>query len=308
MPRDKLKLINVSGRNNNCFFNSLYVIVKNNETFKQLFVDDTNGNAIRNGSQLRKYICELLVHRGYNRFREYLVMAKSLLTAYSNNKSKLLKMHDKLTDVAQLLSVNNIEVISLIEADILTTNVATKDGIQRVLIKHLPTTDRMPSMPEIELSIQIIKDVFNIIVLPIILQRRVRQNERHRSMSLINKYNYGKKRMAYGDDILRTMKIDIKDANVVNKIRIRIGDKFDEMYRKKGSSRMFNNANKYTYAALITDQVHYQVLSLNGMSAIKYRPSNFDDLSMFIFSSDNSFSFSQESYRSPPTYAEGLKM
>jgi hypothetical protein len=308
MPRDNLKLLNVSGRNNNCFFNSLYVVVKNNETFKQLFVGAANGNKIRNGAQLRKYICEFLIHRGHNKFRGYLVMAKSLLTAYSNDKTELLKMHDKLMDVAQMLSVNKIEVVSLIEADILTTNVATKDGIQSLLVKHLPTTDRMPSMPEFALSIQMIKDVFNIIVLPIVLQRRMRQDERPRSINLINKYNYGKKRMATGDAILRSMKMDIKDANVVNKIRERVGNKFEEMNKKKGSSRMYNKASEYTFAVLITDQAHYQVLSLNGMSALKYVPSNYDDLSMFIFSSENSFSFSQESIRSPPTYAEGLKM
>jgi hypothetical protein len=104
------------------------------------------------------------------------------------------------------------------------------------------------------------------------------------------------------------MKMDIKDANVVNKIRERIGNKFEEMNKKKGSSRMLNKASEYTYAVLITDQAHYQVLSLNGMSVLKYVPSTYDDLSMFIFSSDNSFSFSQESIRSPPTYEEALKM
>ena len=305
MPRDNLKLLNVSGRNNNCFFNSLYIVVKNNETFKEVFSSVSNEYKIRNGTELRKYICDFLIHRGHKKFKGYLEMAQELLMVHSTEKAKLLKMHDELTEVAQMLSVNKIEVVSLIEAGILKADLSKNEVIQKVLEKHLPTTDRMPSMPEFSLSNQFVKDVFNIIVLPIILNSS--GNSKYpRSMNIINKYNYGKKRMAY--DVLRTMKQDIKDANIVNKIRIRIGEKFGDLNKKKGSSGMLNKASEYTYAVIITDLSHYQVLSLNGMTALKYRPSTYDDLSMFILSSDNSFSFSQESFRSPPTYAEGLKM
>lgn len=307
MPRDNLKLLNVSGRNNNCFFNSLYVVVKNNETFKGVFSSVSNEYKIRNGTQLRKYICEFLIHRGHKKFKGYLEMAQELLMVHSTEKAKLLKKHDELMEVAHMLSVNKIEVVSLIEAGILRADLSKNEVIEKVLKKHLPTTGRMPSMPEFALSIQFVKEVFNIIVLPIILNSS--GNSRYpRSMNIINKYNYGKKRMAYDDDVLKTMKQDIKDANIVNKIRIRIGEKFNDLNKKKGSSGMINKANEYTFAVIITDLSHYQVLSLNGMTALKYLPSTYDDLSMFILSSDNSFSFSQESFRSPPTYAEGLKM
>lgn len=307
MPRDNLKLLNVSGKNNNCFFNSVYIAIKNNETFKEVFANASYDYKIRNGTQLRKYITEFLIYRSHKRFKSYLEMAQSLLKAISSDKAQLLEMHDELMDVSQILSVNKIEIVSLIEAGILRADLRKNSSIQNLLEKHLPTEARMPSMPEFILTIQFVKDAFKVIILPIIFGSST-SSQNPRTMNILNKYNYGKKRMTFDNDILKTMKIDIKNANIVNKIRNRIGDKFDDLNKKKGSSRMLYKANEYTYAIIITDQAHYQVLSLNGMNAKYYKASPYDDLSMFIYSTDNSFSFSQESVRSPPSYAEGLKM
>ena len=307
MSRDNLKLLNVSGKNNNCFFNSLYIVIKNNQTFKDVFANASYAYKIRNGTQLRKYICDFLILRGHKRFKSYLEMAQTLLLMHSTDKKELLKMHDELMDVSQLLSVNKIEIVSLIEAGILRADLNKSGSIQNLLEKHLPTEARMPSMPEFVLTNQFIKDAFNIIVLPIVLESSG-NSQNPRTMNIINKYNYGKKRMTFDNDILRTMKQDIKNANIVNKIRNRIGEKFGDLNKKKGSSRMYHKATEYTFAVLITDLSHYQVLSLNGMNAKDYRASNYEELSMFIYSSDNSFSFTQESVRSPPSYEEGLKM
>jgi hypothetical protein len=52
--KDKLDLLNVSGRNNNCFYNSIYLLIKDNFFFKQ------NLYNIKNGSELRKYLSGFL--------------------------------------------------------------------------------------------------------------------------------------------------------------------------------------------------------------------------------------------------------
>jgi hypothetical protein len=192
-------------------------------------------------------------------------------------------------------------VVSLIEAGILRTDLNKIGELQNLLEKHLPTEARMPSMPEFILTIQFVKDAFKVIILPIILGSSG-NSQNPRTMNILNKYNYGKKRMTYDDDILKTMKMDIKNANIVNKIRNRIGEKFGDINKKKGSSRMQYKVNEYTFAVLITDLAHYQVLSLNGMNAKYYQASTYEDLSMFIYSTDNSFSFTQESIRRPPSY------
>ena len=88
MARDNLKLLNVSVKNNNCFFNSLYIVIKNNETFKEVFANASYSYKIRNGTQLRKYICDFLILRGHKRFKSYLEMAQTLLSMHSTDKKE----------------------------------------------------------------------------------------------------------------------------------------------------------------------------------------------------------------------------
>ena len=50
--KDKLDLFNVSGRNNNCFFNSIYLLLKETKNFK-----------LKSGSDLRKYLCNTFLQK-----------------------------------------------------------------------------------------------------------------------------------------------------------------------------------------------------------------------------------------------------
>ena len=65
---DNLKLLNVSGRYNNCFYNSIYLVIKDNDKFKLT----TKSYNITNGTKLRKYLCDNIISRSTKSFVEYL--------------------------------------------------------------------------------------------------------------------------------------------------------------------------------------------------------------------------------------------
>jgi hypothetical protein len=150
--KDILELLNVSGRNNNCFFNSIFLLVK-----------ETNDGKWKSGSDLRKLLCDTFLQKAtikktIKKFKTYL----ELVQFY---------MKDRMTkeDIAQLLSVNITEIKSLKKANIKKIDLNMQVEIEKLLEKHLKVSGRMPSQPEMFLAIDYIQKKYNIIILPIIL-------------------------------------------------------------------------------------------------------------------------------------------
>jgi len=197
-------------------------------------------------------------------------------------------------DISQLLSVNITEIESLINANIMYVNLNNIYELQNLLKKHFYVTGRMPSEPEMSSSIDYIKKIYKIVVLPILLNSNHEYINRGKTLDIINRYNYGKKNfLKYDIDLLTTMKIDIQDARIITKIRNRIADKFNQIIKKRESSRMLYGVDKYNYGIIITDMTHYQLLKINRKIV-----SSSEELGIFIYSYDNSFTISQESIRS----------
>ena len=74
--KDKLDLLNVSGRNNNCFFNSIYLVIKDNNDFKK-----SSRYSIKKGEDLRKYLCkkfikEANIKKTIKKYQTYLELAQ----------------------------------------------------------------------------------------------------------------------------------------------------------------------------------------------------------------------------------------
>jgi hypothetical protein len=275
--KDKLDLLNVSGRHNNCFYNSIYLIIKDNFFFKQ------NIYNIKSGTELRKYLSGIFIYKYYKKFRTYLQLVKDYL-----NDGMMIE------DISQLLSVNVTEIESLVKANIMNIDLHNNDKLQELLQKHFYVSERMPSEPEMSSTIEYIRNTYKIVILQILLNSNHKYINQDKSLDIINRYNYGKKNLLrYDIDLLRTMKIDIQDAKIIHKIRSKIGAKFNEAIRKNGSSRMLYGIDKYNYGVIITDMTHYQLLKIN-----KKIISSSEELGIFILSYDNSFSISQESIRS----------
>ena len=280
--KDKLDLFNVSGRNNNCFFNSIYLIVKDNDNFKQS--NSSRSSKIESGTQLRKYLCKFFIEKTnikktIKKFKTYL----ELVQLYLNDSMKT-------EEVSQLLSVNRREIKSLRKANIKNINLNNDIEIKKLLERHFLVSGRMPSEPEMLLTINYIEKLYNIIVLSIILNsNNGNSSRRDKTLDIINKYNYGKKNMQkYDIDLVTNMKADLKNAGIIDKIRRRIGEKLENTIKNNSSSRLLNSAKHYNYSVIITDNTHYQLLKINRKVL-----SSYDDLSDFILHNDNSFSFSQ---------------
>lgn len=153
VKKDKLELMNVSGRNNNCFFNSIYLLVK-----------ETNTSEWKSGTELRKYLCEsflqkAMIKKTIKRFKTYL----ELVQTYTKDGIAS-------ADIAELLSVNVAEIRSLKKLRIKRIDLHNHEVIEGLLEKHFKVSGRMPSQPEMSLAIDYIEKRFNIVVVPIILK------------------------------------------------------------------------------------------------------------------------------------------
>lgn len=169
--KDTLELLNVSGRNNNCFFNSIY-----------LFVKDADDSEWKSGSELRRFLCDLFlqpqnIKKTIRNFKTYL----ELVQVYSNDGMGV-------EEIAELLSVNVAEIKSLKAANIKKINLNKQGVIETLLHKHLKVSGRMPSQPEMFLAIDYLKRKYNIVVVPIILNHTTLESSlRHEMIGKIRR-------------------------------------------------------------------------------------------------------------------------
>lgn len=207
----KLELLNVSGRNNNCFFNSVYLLIKEADNLK-----------LKSGSHLRNFLCDTflqkeMITRTVQRFLMYLELVQMYIKEGMGSE-----------DIAELLAVNAVEIRSLRKANIKRLDLTNQEGIERLLDKHFKVLGRMPSQPEMSLSINYIKNNYNIVVLSIILEHTDMQN------------------------------------NMLDKVRKKINEKLENVIKSSGSSRVSHNNKNYRYGVIITDNTHYQLLKINN--------------------------------------------
>ena len=169
--KDTLELLNVSGRNNNCFFNSIY-----------LFVKDSDDSEWKSGSELRRFLCDLFlqpqnIKKTIRNFKTYL----ELVQVYNNDGMGV-------EEIAELLSVNVAEIKSLKAANIKKINLNKQGVIETLLHKHFKVSGRMPSQPEMFLAIDYLKRKYNIVVVPIILNHTTMESSlRHEMIGKIRR-------------------------------------------------------------------------------------------------------------------------
>ena len=169
--KDTLELLNVSGRNNNCFFNSIY-----------LFVKDADDSEWKSGSELRRFLCDLFlqpqnIKKTIRNFKTYL----ELVQVYNNDGIGV-------EEIAELLSVNVAEIKSLKAANIKKINLNKQGVIETLLQKHFKVSGRMPSQPEMFLAIDYLKRKYNIVVVSIILNHTTMESSlRHEMIGKIRR-------------------------------------------------------------------------------------------------------------------------
>ncbi len=188
----------------------------------------------------------------------------------------------------------SLELESLINAGILNTNLESEAGLQNLLEEHLKVGSRMPSESERTMVLSYIKQSFKIIIIEIILGAKTGDvNNVDKTLDKIYKYVYKKHRVKSISQqsldliLLKTLKDDIKIADIINKIKYRI---FEKLHNISKNNRESNS--RFNYSVFINDMRHYQVLKINKKIINNYR-----EVSDFL-SPKNNFTFSQKSIRS----------
>jgi hypothetical protein len=212
LSRIKLELLNVSGRNNNCFFNSVYLLLK----------ETSDGGKWKSGSYLRRFLIASFLEkaeitRTVRRFLMYLELVQMYI-----------KEGMASGEIAELLAVNTTEIRSLRKANIKRVDLTKDADIVNMLNTHFKVLGRMPSQPEMSLTINYFKNKYDIVVLSIII-----------------------------DDARKRDKL-------LEEVRNKINEKLENAIKSSGSSRLCNNIKKYRFGVIITDNTHYQLLKINN--------------------------------------------
>jgi hypothetical protein len=212
LSRIKLELLNVSGRNNNCFFNSVYLLLK----------ETSDGGKWKSGSYLRRFLTASFLEkaeitRTVRRFLMYLELVQMYI-----------KEGMASGEIAELLAVNTTEIRSLRKANIKRVDLTKDADIVNMLNTHFKVLGRMPSQPEMSLTINYFKNKYDIVVLSIIIDDARKRDE------------------------------------LLEEVRNKINEKLETAIKSSGSSRLSNNIKKYRFGVIITDNTHYQLLKINN--------------------------------------------
>jgi hypothetical protein len=170
---NKIKYVDVSDKDNNCFYNSVFKILESIPDKEGVYYNRTK---INSGSMLRKIICRSIIVQSsdnYKHFKEYLIFIKNLI----KNKIRELKItdynlldnsakHDLCHSVSILSGTNVTEINALISNNILNINL-NDDNSAHVILEYLKVKNRMPSYAEM---MYVKKDIlynFNIYIISI---------------------------------------------------------------------------------------------------------------------------------------------
>ena len=147
----KLSYINVSGRNNNCFYNSIFEVLKSK--YGKVSIGRTE---ITSGSKLRKILTKVMIveeEHYFEVFKDYLVLAKNIIsvcieeTGKQFNSMTDFEKNKIYSDSANMLSVNTTEVEALINNNILKINLDNTNAAKKIM-GYLKVKGRIPNQIE----------------------------------------------------------------------------------------------------------------------------------------------------------------
>ncbi len=122
----KLSYINVSGRNNNCFYNAIFEVLKSK--YGMVSIGSTE---ITSGSKLRKILTKIMIiedEHYFRVFKDYLLLAKNIISVSIQETGKQFSSMTEFEknkiyrDSGDLLSVNSTEIEALINSNIMKIN------------------------------------------------------------------------------------------------------------------------------------------------------------------------------------------
>lgn len=258
----KLSYINVSGRNNNCFYNSIFEVLKSK--YGMVSIGRTE---ITSGSKLRKILTKVMIveeEHYFEVFKDYLVLAKNIIsvcieeTGKHFNNMTYFEKNKIYSDSANMLSVNAKEVEALITNNILKINLDNTNAAKKIM-GYLKVKGRIPNQIEKDSVRKYLLEYFKINIIDI----RISPDDRKKITSYING-----KLDAIIDGSSNTNLLELK-LTVINIIRThidKIGEYINSEYPKKlrdpRVSMLYRDCKEF--CIILTDNEHYNVMSIDN--------------------------------------------
>lgn len=271
----KLSYINVSGRNNNCFYNSIFEVLK--YKYGQISIGSAE---ITSGSKLRKILTKIMIveeEHYFKVFKDYLVLAKNIISIYIAETGKQFnsmtdfEKNKIYRDSADMLSVNATEVEALISNNILKINLDNA-GVAKKIMQYLKVKGRIPNQVEKDSVRKYLLEYFKLNIIDI----RILPEDRKKITNYINgKFD------AIIDGGSDSNLIELKQS-VINIIKMHI-DKINEYINSEYPKKLQDPRVSHLYkeckdfCIILTDNEHYNVMSIDNRLTF-----NLEDLNKFI--------------------------
>jgi hypothetical protein len=258
----KLSYINVSGRNNNCFYNSIFEVLKSK--YGMVSIGRTE---ITSGSKLRKILTKVMIveeEHYFEVFKDYLVLAKNIIsvcieeTGKQFNSMTYFEKNKIYSDSANMLSVNATEVEALITNNILKINLDNSNAAKKIM-GYLKVKGRIPNQIEKDSVRKYLLEYFKINIIDI----RISPDDRKKITSYIN----GKlDAIIDGSSNSNLLELKLTVINIIRTHIDKIGEYINSEYPKKlrdpKVSMLYRDCKEF--CIILTDNEHYNVMSIDN--------------------------------------------
>lgn len=259
----KLSYINVSGRNNNCFYNSIFEVLK--KKYRQVSIGNTE---IVSGSKLRKILTKIMIvdeEHYFSVFKDYLVLAKNIISVCIQETDK---QFNSMTDIeknkiyrdsANMLSVNATEIEALVNNNILHIDLENTAAARRIMA-YLKVKGRIPNQIEKDSVRKYLLEYFKIDIIDI----KISKDDRKKITSYINgKLNAIIDGSSIVDLIeLKKTVIDIIRTHI-DKINEYINGEYPKKLRDPRVSGLYRGVKDF--CIILTDDEHYNVMAIDDL-------------------------------------------
>jgi len=258
----KLSYINVSGRNNNCFYNAIFEVLKSK--YGMVSIGSTE---ITSGSKLRKILTKIMIiedEHYYRVFKDYLLLAKNIISVSIQETGKQFSSMTEFEknkiyrDSGDLLSVNSTEIEALINSNIMKINLENTNEAKKIM-GYLKVKGRIPNNIEKDSVRKYLLEYFKIDIIDITISKDDRR--------IITSYVNGKLEAIIdktSNPNLITLKNDVINIirTHIDKINNYINNEYPKKLRDPRVSMLYKDCKEF--CIILTDNEHYNVMAIDN--------------------------------------------
>jgi hypothetical protein len=258
----KLSYINVSGRNNNCFYNAIFEVLKSK--YGMVSIGSTE---ITSGSKLRKILTKIMIiedEHYFRVFKDYLLLAKNIISVSIQETGKQFSSMTEFEknkiyrDSGDLLSVNSTEIEALINSNIMKINLENTNEAKKIM-GYLKVKGRIPNNIEKDSVRKYLLEYFKLDIIDITISKDDRR--------IITSYVNGKLEAIIdktSNPNLITLKNDVINIirTHIDKINNYINNEYPKKLRDPRISMLYKDCKEF--CIILTDNEHYNVMAIDN--------------------------------------------